>query len=105
MNKINELYTNFESFSLAGLNYEPWKALNEIDAGVCEGLTYEEIKQRYPEEYERRNGETGNKYSYRYPMGESYYDLVIRLEPVIMELERSENVLVVCHQGNYDEKF
>ena len=32
-------------------------------------------------------------------MGESYYDLVIRLEPVIMELERSENVLVVCHQG------
>ena len=73
--------------------------MNEIDAGVCEGLTYEEIKQRYPEEYERRNGETGNKYSYRYPMGESYYDLVIRLEPVIMELERSENVLVVCHQG------
>ena len=105
VNKIYELYTNFESFSLAGLNYEPWKALNEIDAGVCEGLTYEEIKQRYPEEYERRNGETGNKYSYRYPMGESYYDLVIRLEPVIMELERSENVLVVCHQGNYDEKF
>jgi broad specificity phosphatase PhoE len=32
-------------------------------------------------------------------MGESYYDLVIRLEPVIMELERSENVLVVCHQA------
>ena len=76
--------------------YEPWKALNEIDGGVCEGLTYEEIKEQYPEEYQRRKD---SKYSYRYPMGESYYDLVIRLEPVIMELERSENVLVVCHQG------
>jgi hypothetical protein len=30
--------------------------------------------------------------------GESYRDVVIRLEPVIMELERQENVLVVGHQ-------
>ncbi|XP_019907271.1 6-phosphofructo-2-kinase/fructose-2,6-bisphosphatase 1 isoform X3 [Esox lucius] len=29
----------------------------------------------------------------------SYEDLVHRLEPVIMELERQENVLVVCHQA------
>ncbi|MEQ2179369.1 hypothetical protein GOODEAATRI_024185 [Goodea atripinnis] len=30
---------------------------------------------------------------------ESYEDLVQRLEPVIMELERQENVLVICHQA------
>jgi len=30
-----------------------------------------------------------NKLTYRYPGGESYEDLVARLEPVIMELERS----------------
>ena len=30
--------------------------------------------------------------------GESYRDVVARLEPVIMELERQENVLVVGHQ-------
>ena len=59
-------------------------ALNEIDAGVCEGLSYEEIKAKYPTEYAQRRE---NKYYYRYPMGESYYDLVVRLEPVIMELE------------------
>lgn len=29
----------------------------------------------------------------------SYEDLVHRLEPVIMELERQENVLVICHQA------
>ena len=35
----------------------------------------------------------------RYPRGESYEDLVARLEPVIMELERQQNVLVIGHQA------
>ena len=30
---------------------------------------------------------------------QSYEDLVQRLEPAIMELERQENVLVICHQA------
>jgi broad specificity phosphatase PhoE len=75
---------------------EQWKALNEIDAGICEGMTYEEIAQKYPDEFAMRDQD---KYHYRYPSGESYQDLVARLEPVIMELERQESVLVVCHQA------
>nr|XP_058046830.1 6-phosphofructo-2-kinase/fructose-2,6-bisphosphatase 3 isoform X2 [Ahaetulla prasina] len=78
------------------LPYEQWKALNEIDAGVCEDMTYDEIKEKYPEEFALRDQD---KYYYRYPSGESYQDLVQRLEPVIMELERQENVLVICHQA------
>ncbi|KAM4747131.1 6-phosphofructo-2-kinase/fructose-2,6-bisphosphatase 3 isoform 2-T2 [Rhinophrynus dorsalis] len=76
--------------------YEQWKALNELDAGVCEEKTYEEIKELFPEEYSLR---AQDKYHYRYPSGESYQDLVQRLEPVIMELERQGNVLVICHQA------
>jgi len=75
---------------------ERWKALNEIDAGICEEMTYEEIAEKYPEEFSSRDQ---SKFSYRYPRGESYEDLVARLEPVIMELERQENVLVVGHQA------
>ncbi|CAF3343109.1 unnamed protein product [Rotaria sp. Silwood1] len=75
---------------------EQWKALNEINAGICEGLTYMEIAERYPEELAARDQ---SKFYYRYPGGESYQDLVARLEPVIMELERAENVLVICHQA------
>jgi len=75
---------------------EQWKALNEINAGICEGLSYLEIAQRFPDEFAARDQ---GKYYYRYPGGESYQDLVARLEPVIMELERAENVLVVCHQA------
>ncbi|KAG8554500.1 hypothetical protein GDO81_003812 [Engystomops pustulosus] len=79
-----------------GVPYEQWKALNEIDAGVCEEMTYEEIQEHFPEEFALRDQD---KYRYRYPKGESYEDLVQRLEPVIMELERQENVLVICHQA------
>uniref|UniRef100_A0A8C7YVE3 6-phosphofructo-2-kinase domain-containing protein n=1 Tax=Oryzias sinensis TaxID=183150 RepID=A0A8C7YVE3_9TELE len=79
-----------------GVQYEQWKALNEIDAGVCEEMTYEEIQEHFPEEFALRDQD---KYRYRYPKGESYEDLVHRLEPVIMELERQENVLVICHQA------
>ena len=39
------------------------------------------------------------QYSARPSALQSYQDLVQRLEPVIMELERQENVLVVCHQA------
>uniref|UniRef100_A0A8C7YVZ2 6-phosphofructo-2-kinase/fructose-2,6-biphosphatase 4a n=1 Tax=Oryzias sinensis TaxID=183150 RepID=A0A8C7YVZ2_9TELE len=76
--------------------YEQWKALNEIDAGVCEEMMYEEIQESHPLEFALRDQD---KYRYRYPKGESYEDLVQRLEPVIMELERQENVLVICHQA------
>lgn len=75
---------------------EHWKALNEIDAGVCEGMTYEEIADKLPDEFALRDQD---KYHYRYPNGESYQDLVARLEPVIMELERQENVMVITHQA------
>jgi broad specificity phosphatase PhoE len=74
----------------------PWRALNELDVGDCEALTYEQIQEKFPKEFALRDQD---KYHYRYPRGESYEDLVNRLEPVIMELERQDNVLVICHQA------
>lgn len=73
-----------------------WKSLDELDAGVCDGMTYEEIEEHYPEDYAERDND---KFNYRYRGGESYRDVVVRLEPVIMELERQENILIVCHQA------
>ncbi|WFD37014.1 Fructose-2,6-bisphosphatase [Malassezia cuniculi] len=73
-----------------------WKALDELDAGVCDGMTYEEIEQFYPEDYANRDED---KFNYRYRGGESYRDVVVRLEPVIMELERQDNILIIGHQA------
>ncbi|KAJ1563892.1 Fructose-2,6-bisphosphatase, partial [Cladochytrium tenue] len=77
-----------------------WKALDELDSGVCDGLTYAEIEQRFPDDYAARDDD---KYNYRYRGGESYADLVRRLEPVTLELERhyepNHAILIIGHQA------
>lgn len=35
--------------------------------GICDNMTYEEIQEKYPEEFARRDQD---KYHYRYPRGE-----------------------------------
>ncbi len=73
------------------------KTLDEISTGLRDGMTYEEIKEKYPKEYEER---TRDKLNYRYPRGESYMDVIRRIEPMIFELERSRKPLVVIgHQA------
>ena len=74
-----------------------WKSLDEINAGLCDGLTYEEIKHKYPDIASARQAD---KLRYRYPQGESYEDVIERLEPIIFELERSKkSVLLIAHQA------
>jgi broad specificity phosphatase PhoE len=71
--------------------------LDELYAGTCDGMTYKEIEQVFPEEFARRQDD---KLSYRYPRGESYMDVTLRLEPLAQEMERvREPVLIVGHQG------
>ncbi|XP_020108444.1 6-phosphofructo-2-kinase/fructose-2,6-bisphosphatase isoform X1 [Ananas comosus] len=82
-----------------------WRALDEINSGVCDGMTYEEIKKNMPEEYEyalkpHSRSRKKDKLRYRYPRGESYLDVIQRLEPVIIELERQRApVVVISHQA------
>jgi len=64
--------------------------------GVCEGLTYEEMQDKFPQEFAWRDQD---KLRYRYPWGESYVDIMARLDPVLLELEHDDNVLVVSHQA------
>jgi 6-phosphofructo-2-kinase len=60
-----------------------------------ENLTYEEFEAKFPDEYERR---IKNKLLYRYPGagGESYVDVIERLRPIIIELERMEEDVIMC---------
>lgn len=71
--------------------------LNELRGGDLDGISRDEIKERYPEIFEARQKD---KLNYRYPGagGESYVDVIQRVRPIIVELERQRrSVLVVCH--------
>lgn len=86
-----------ERIAARGRSVVKWKQLDEIDAGVCDGMTYEQVADEMPEEYLARKN---NKLYYRYPRGESYQDVIHRLEPVITELMRMDcPVLIVAHQA------
>lgn len=77
--------------------HRPWKVLDEIDAGVCDGMTYDQIARTLPVEHAARQAD---KFRYRYPRGESYDDVISRLEAAIIEIERQRSpVLVVAHQA------
>lgn len=69
--------------------------LRELNGGDYARMTYQEIKERYPEEYMKR---MRNKLEYRYPDGESYLDVKDRLSPVILKIVSCrDNVLIVGH--------
>eukprot|EP01035_Chromulina_nebulosa_P017176 gene17176-22692_t len=71
--------------------------LNELRGGDFHGLSKEEFKLKFPEEYNKREKD---KLNYRYPGvgGESYLDVIERIRPVIIELERQRrSVQIVCH--------
>lgn len=56
-----------------------------------------QVKEKFPLEYRAREQD---KLHYRYPRGESYLDVLSRLEPAIFELERQKSaVLIIAHQA------
>ena len=73
------------------------KILDEINTGLCDGMTYEEIEEIYPFESKERSFD---KLRYRYPRGESYMDVIQRIEPIIYEIERTRvPVIVIAHNA------
>ena len=72
--------------------------LREIDAGLWEGLTVEEARERYPREWAQRERDL---VGCRFPGGESYQDLSERVLPAFARIVSGggRNVLVVSHRG------
>ncbi|KAF2180189.1 bifunctional 6-phosphofructo-2-kinase/fructose-2,6-bisphosphate 2-phosphatase [Zopfia rhizophila CBS 207.26] len=88
-----------EYFCEENYDIKQMRMLDELNAGIMEGLTYDEIRTRHTEEYERRRR---NKLAYRYPGpgGEGYLDIINRIRPVIVELERmTDHCLLVTHRS------
>ncbi len=73
--------------------------LRELSVGVWERMSWAEIMERYPAEWQARLDDIVN---YRVPGGENLLDLRSRVMPVIngiVDRHRGEEVLVVGHGG------
>ncbi|KAI6107590.1 6-phosphofructo-2-kinase-domain-containing protein [Pisolithus croceorrhizus] len=69
----------------------------EINPGVWDGLTPDQARKFYPEEWARF---VKDPYAFRAPRAESYHDLSVRLEPILIELEREkEDLLIIGHSS------
>lgn len=80
-----------------GLGVDVLPELDEIDMGVWDGLTFDEIRSRYPEEFAERGGRFAG---YRPEGGESFSDVADRALGVLGELAAGPgSVLAVTHAG------
>jgi len=93
----NKEWDNGDKVSWVQFRPNARRNLDELYAGSCDGMTYKEIEEIYPDEFAARQND---KLKYRYPRGESYLDVMLRLEPLAIDMERTmQPVLIVCHQG------
>jgi len=75
---------------------EVWRALDYLNVGTCHGMKFADLAKKFPKIFFDHKGPLD--FHWRYPGGESYEDMLSRLEPVIMELERQRNVLIIAHR-------
>ncbi len=78
----------------------PLREFNEINGGVCEGMTYRDIKESMLEVFQRREA---NKYSYVYPGGESYETMkpriLVGIKKALFINRHADHIMIVGHQA------
>lgn len=78
--------------------FKSFKILNDLGCGAYDSVTEEDFRYLHSDDYFES---LENKLSYRYPGlgGESYLDVISRLRPIITELERlKDHVLIISHR-------
>ncbi len=74
----------------------PLAEFNEIDSGICECMSYEEIRREMPHVYRARKMD---KYNYIYPEGEGYATMKERIDrginKVIYLSDTSKNIMII----------
>ena len=77
---------------------DTWPALRELDCGLWENLSFDDIRKRYPKEYEKRGEHLGTTAP---PGGESIMDAGVRFGSCLEHLAREldGDFAVVGHSG------
>ncbi|MDB9823345.1 6-phosphofructo-2-kinase/fructose-2,6-bisphosphatase [Deltaproteobacteria bacterium] len=78
----------------------PLEEFDEIDSGICECMSYEEIRAEMPHIYKARKKD---KYNYSYPEGEGYATMKERINRGINKVlylsDTSRNIMIIGHRA------
>ncbi|KAK3703923.1 hypothetical protein LTR37_014141 [Vermiconidia calcicola] len=84
-------------FEKEGYRVRQRSQMSQLNPGVCEKMSERKIREKFPDEVAKHEQDP---YHHRYPRAESYHDLAVRLEPIILELERENNdLLIIAHES------
>jgi alpha-ribazole phosphatase len=106
-NKFSKIYSSLQRRAVktaeilsqaTNLDYRSIEGLEEMNLGKWEGLSWTEVKEKYPVEYEQWY--INRRYT-KPPRGESYQDLLERVLAVIHKIinENCEDVVIVTHSA------
>ncbi len=79
-------------FESKGIPINQKSQLKDLNQGDVAGLTHSEIEEKFPNELKKHEE---NPYHHPFPRGESYHDVAVRMEPLILEMERMPGDLLV----------
>ncbi|AMD21835.1 HFL021Cp [Eremothecium sinecaudum] len=79
-----------------GVTVRQRSQLQQLHPGCVADLSEGEIKEKFPTEYKEY---LKAPYHYRFPRAESYHDLAVRIEPLLLEMERMcGDLLIIGHE-------
>jgi probable phosphoglycerate mutase len=80
------------------MEFRALEDLCELHMGTWEGMTFDEVRTRYPESFKQRRENIAH---YRTPGGESFADLSKRVLPVFFGFVETStgNIAIVSHAG------
>lgn len=90
-------YDTARFFKEQGSEVQKRSQLKQLHPGVVADMTNDQIKENFPKEYDEY---TRDPYHYRFTRAESYHDLAVRMEPLLLELEHMQkDILIIAHES------
>jgi len=74
--------------------------LRELDFGIFEGLTREQVKEKYGDVFKEREKD---KFNYKFPKGESYADIEKRALNVLKKVIKTKKESIIVAHGNINK--
>lgn len=93
---LKRAYDTAKIINYKNLEIKTSQEIRELNFGIFEGYTYEELKNKYPKELKLSQEEWR---TYNFKIGESPFDLQKRVIRFIENLEDNKTYLIATHWG------